>query len=210
MRKSNAEAAETRKRILAAASDMFLRNGISATAISDIMVAAGLTQGGFYRHFESKEHLVAAANAWAFEKLLALMDGAVAGKPPREALDLIVYYYLHQSEYPEYGALCPLINLSSELRNADGQIKEVITEGYARFVKMFASYLMRLDYSDYLGVAESMLSILVGAVTLSQLITQADLSKAILTNAQNTITLILQNSATSSGLVTKPTQPLAA
>jgi TetR/AcrR family transcriptional repressor of nem operon len=200
MRKSNAETAETRKRILSTAADMFLKNGIAATAIADVMVAAGLTQGGFYRHFESKEHLVAAANAAAFEHIRATIDASTAGKTPREAVDMIVYHYLNQHLIPTAGILCPMANLSSELRDADEQIKAVMTDGYARFVKLFASYLMRMDYSDYVGVAESIVSVLVGAVSLSRVVTDPALAKAILHNAQNAVNLILQNSATGSGL----------
>lgn len=200
MRKSNAETAETRKRILSTASCMFLRNGIAATAIADIMVAAGLTQGGFYRHFQSKEHLVAAASAAAFEQIRTLLDAATAGKAPREAIDLIVQHYLRQHQDTTLGNLCPIANLASELRDADEQIKEVVTDGYTRFVKLFASYLMRLDYSDYLGVAESIVSVLVGAVSVARVVTDPVLSETVLRNARNTVDLILRNAATSTGL----------
>lgn len=200
MRKSNAETAETRKRILSTASGMFLRDGISATGIADVMAAAGLTQGGFYRHFQSKEHLVAAASAAAFEQIRALFDAATAGKPPRAAIDLIVEYYLNQHRDTTLGNLCPMANLASELRDADEQIKEVVTDGYTRFVKLFASYLMRLDYSDYVGVAESIVSVLVGAVSVARVVTDPVLSESILRNAQNTVDLILGNAATSTGL----------
>src|SRR5206468_1896277 len=80
MRKSRAETAETRKRIIATSANVFLRQGIAATGVADLMVAAGLTAGGFYRHFESKEQLVAEANALAFQELFAMFDTAVAGK----------------------------------------------------------------------------------------------------------------------------------
>jgi len=197
MRKSNAEAAETRKRILATASGLFLKNGIADTAISDVMAAAGLTQGGFYRHFQSKEHLVAEANAAAFELIRQTLDAAVAGKSPREAIDVIVYGYLHQHQNPESVVLCPMANLSSELRNADEQVKAVITDGYARFVKLLASYLMRLDYSDYMGVAEAIVAVIVGAVSLSRLTVDAALATTVLDNAQHTVNLILQCASTS-------------
>ncbi|MYN18149.1 TetR family transcriptional regulator [Rugamonas sp. FT107W] len=200
MRKSNAETAETRKRILSIASGMFLRNGIAATSIADVMVAAGLTQGGFYRHFQSKEHLVADASAAAFEQTRAAFDAATAGKPPREALDLIVRHYLDQHRDTTLGNLCPMVNLASELRDADQQIKAALTDGYARLVKLLAAYLMRLDYSDYVGVAESIVSVLVGAVSVARVVTDAALSDTILRNAQNTVDLILRNAATGAGL----------
>ncbi|MRW87530.1 TetR family transcriptional regulator [Pseudoduganella sp. FT26W] len=193
VRKSNAEAAETRRRILATASGLFLKNGIAETAIADVMVAAGLTQGGFYRHFESKEHLVAEASSAAFDLILNTFDSVTVGKSPRDAVDLIVHCYLHQHQNPESSVLCPMANLSSEIRNADELIKNVVTEGYHRFVKMFAAYLIRLDYGDYMGIAEAIVAVLVGAVSLSRLTLESDLSSAILDNAKNTVNLILES-----------------
>ena len=63
MKKSKAETAATRKKIVAVASQAFKSNGIHATGVAEIMAAAGMTHGGFYRHFESKEQLIAAACA---------------------------------------------------------------------------------------------------------------------------------------------------
>ncbi len=61
MRKSREAAAETRKRIVRAAAREFREQGIVATGLADLMKAAGLTHGGFYKHFASKDQLVAAA-----------------------------------------------------------------------------------------------------------------------------------------------------
>jgi len=55
MRKSKREAAVTRQRIIKAAAEEFRKNGIAGTGLSDLMAAAGLTHGGFYRHFDSKD-----------------------------------------------------------------------------------------------------------------------------------------------------------
>ncbi len=71
MRKSKQEAAETRQRILKAAAAKFRQNGIGGTGLSDLMAAAGLTHGGFYRHFDSKDHVVAEACAAATESAIA-------------------------------------------------------------------------------------------------------------------------------------------
>ena len=59
------EAAQTRKGIVTAASEEFRKNGIVATGLNDLMSAAGLTHGGFYKHFASKDQLVAEACAEA-------------------------------------------------------------------------------------------------------------------------------------------------
>jgi len=200
VRKSNAEAAETRKRILATASELFLNNGIAATAIADVMSACGLTQGGFYRHFTSKEHLVADANAVAFDYIVANLDELTRGKPPREAIDLIVFHYLRQHQSEDSRLLCPLANLSTELGHADQQVKEVVTAGYSRFVKMFAAHLMRLDYQDFMGLAESIVSVIVGAVSLARMADDKALADTIVGNAEHTVKLLLQRSDSQVGL----------
>lgn len=200
MRKSKADTAETRKRIVAMASKVFLADGLSATGIADIMAASGLTQGGFYRHFESKEQLVAEANEAAFDELFAMFDTVTAGKSPQEALEIIVTRYLNQLQPKEVVYLCPLANLASELRYADKQIKAVANEGYARLVKLLASHLMRMDFTDYMGIAEAIVSTMVGAVSLARLTVDPAISDSILANAKNTVNLILQNSSTSKSL----------
>jgi TetR/AcrR family transcriptional repressor of nem operon len=201
MRKSKADAAETRKRILSTASRMFLRNGVATTAITDVMVAAGLTKGGFYRHFESKEHLLAEANAAALDAIFASFDAAVVGLAPRQAINVFVHRYLHQHQGEQQGNLCPIANLSNELRNADDQVKAVLVDGYSRFVKLFASYLMRLDYTDYVGLAGAIVSIMVGAVSISHLASEPGVAEATLANAQSTVELLLQCAETSRSLV---------
>ncbi|CAN7421714.1 TetR/AcrR family transcriptional regulator [Pseudoduganella sp. LjRoot289] len=192
MRKSNAETAETRKRIIAMASRAFLRHGFAGAGIADIMVAAGLTQGGFYRHFESKEQLIAEASAAAFAELGAMFEAATAGKPPREAVEGIVQLYLHQLQAEELILLCPLANLAGELHHADAQIRTVASGGYAGLVKLIAAPLTRMDVADSLGLAESIVSLMVGAVSLSRVV-GAEACEPILANARNTVNLLLDS-----------------
>src|SRR5260221_10086197 len=80
MRKSREEAAQTRKRIVTAASGEFRKHGIVATGLNDLMSAAGLTHGGFYKHFESKDQLVAEACAEAVNTTILERLGAAASE----------------------------------------------------------------------------------------------------------------------------------
>ena len=61
MRRTKEEAAETKAQIIACAAKLFRENGIARTSVADVMQAAGLTHGGFYRHFGSKDELLLAA-----------------------------------------------------------------------------------------------------------------------------------------------------
>src|SRR4030088_1371089 len=87
MRKSREEAAQTRRRIVEAASSEFRKNGIVATGLNDLMKAAGLTHGGFYKHFASKDQLVAEATT-------AALDGLLEGMAAHPTMGAAVAAYL--------------------------------------------------------------------------------------------------------------------
>ena len=88
MRKSKQETVLTRARIVEAASFEFRRNGIDRTGLNELMAAAGLTRGGFYRHFSSKDQIITEAYAQALhsqlERIVALTADA---KRTKEAID---------------------------------------------------------------------------------------------------------------------------
>src|ERR1700754_428303 len=119
MRRSRSETAETRERIVSTASRMFLEKGLAAVGMRDMMSAANLTQGGFYRHFDSKEELIAEANSVAFDRLLAMFEEKISGKSVDEALETIVFLYLNQSQIKKNTYHCPLSLLGSELSHCD-------------------------------------------------------------------------------------------
>jgi TetR/AcrR family transcriptional repressor of nem operon len=196
MRKSRVETAETRKRIVETASKVFLEHGIAATGIADIMAAAGLTQGGFYRHFESKEQLVAEASEVAFDQILERIEASISGMAPRQALDTIVQIYLYQREKQDPVYLCPLASLGSELPHADEHLKAVVNIGYTRMVSYFGALLQQINIRDPHSVADAMVSTLLGAVTLSRIALTAASGKSILENARKTVALILNSAPT--------------
>lgn len=190
MKKSKVETAQTRQRIVAAASKIFLAHGLGATGIADIMAAAGLTPGGFYRHFESKEQLIAEANCAASQQLLDLFLSATAGKPPREALDIMVVLYMDQSE--QLSALCSLASLGSELRHSDDRVKDIAMDGYRRMVDFVNMQTRLLGLPNHASVADAVVSAMVGAVTIARLATDAATAKTILDNARAVVQGLLQ------------------
>src|SRR5260221_13261938 len=83
MRKSKKETAETRARIIRKASKEFNQHGIAGTGLSDVMKSAGLSHGGFYKHFQSKDEIVAEALERRLEKSFQTLEhsadqGAIA------------------------------------------------------------------------------------------------------------------------------------
>src|ERR1700729_1396343 len=133
MRKSREEAAQTRKRIVKSASEEFRKCGIVATGLADLMSAAGLTHGGFYKHFESKDQLVAEACAEAMVAPIGKMTAAASGGPGAAAA---MYLSTVHRDNPASG--CPLAAIGSELSRSDEQTRAVATEGFRKLVEIMA------------------------------------------------------------------------
>jgi TetR/AcrR family transcriptional repressor of nem operon len=111
LRKSKLEAAQTREAIVAAAADVIRRSGIAEVSQADMMAAAGLTHGGFYRHFRNKEHLVSEALSVAGEKTIAAIDRNMAKGGRNAAVDS----YLSKSHRDSPTPICPFAALGSEM-----------------------------------------------------------------------------------------------
>src|ERR1700761_5918015 len=122
MKVSKLEKAEHREQIIAAAARQFREKGFDAIGVSDLMKEVGLTHGGFYGHFSSKEELVALAVQRAFQETIARWEKVMAETPDRP-LDSFTEYYLtpkHRSR-PESG--CVLAALGSDLSRQPEMVK---------------------------------------------------------------------------------------
>ena len=111
MRRSQEDTAKTRVRIVAAAAEMFRARGIEATSVADVMSAVGLTVGGFYRHFDSKDALVAEAIERASHEVAA------------HGLDS----YLSDAHRKQPGRGCPVAALCSEVAHGSKATKTAFT-----------------------------------------------------------------------------------
>ena len=173
MKKSKADTAETRKRIVDAATEAFRTNGIHATGVAEIMSAAGLTHGGFYRHFESKEHLVAEACASAMESTLDAIDSSaqMGERALIEHFDSQIWDKDHRACLGE----CPLVAMGSELARADDETRRAATDGYRELIALMAEKGTSDD-----GAAMFAFSAILGAITVARIVDDPQLSARIL------------------------------
>lgn len=167
MRKSRTETAESRARIVSNASRLFLTEGISSVGTREIMSASGIAQGGFYRHFDSKEQLLEEAYHEVLTNLFAMFEERTAGMSPRDALKTIITLYLSQSPAVSDVELCPLAMLGSELKRTSEEVRSVALLGYERFVHLLERHLNKMNTPHPRTLATAMSSALVGAVTLA-------------------------------------------
>jgi TetR/AcrR family transcriptional regulator, transcriptional repressor for nem operon len=122
------------ERIVDAAARAIRRSGYGGTAVADIMKDAGLTHGGFYAHFASREAMLAEAADRAGAEAVAALARIAAAAPPREALQALLREYLSKAHVEGAETGCPLAALGSEMprqapevrRAATRRIKEMI------------------------------------------------------------------------------------
>jgi len=135
-RASKAEAVRTRVRIVETASEMFRSHGVENVSVADIMGALGLTTGGFYKHFSSKEALAAEAVKLAFDQSSSVWSGLISTgeHQPQDRMKLIDHYLQLAPERK-----CPMMafaNQSSGLQ-ADSTLREVYNDGSKALLDTF-------------------------------------------------------------------------
>ena len=189
MRRSREEAAATRQRIVDTASHEFRENGIAGTGLSELMGAAGLTQGGFYKHFESKDQLVAEAIERSFDQVTGdFWAASIKGKSPDAAFRAIVDGYLSAKHRDHSAEGCPLSALGTELRRSGEQIAEVATEGMKQMIELIAEQLEAgVSPEQAKKRATAVLSAMVGGMVLARLANNVRLSGTILRDVKEFI-----------------------
>jgi TetR/AcrR family transcriptional repressor of nem operon len=114
MRVSREAAAESKSRVVRTASKMFRERGVDAASIADVMQASGMTHGGFYKHFESKNNLVRAAVRFAFDDVAGRFDRRNAENGEVAAVAAYFAEYLSQGHVTEPGLGCPVAALGAD------------------------------------------------------------------------------------------------
>lgn len=139
MRYSPEHKQATRQRILKAAADQFRERGFSDTGVASIMEAADLTHGGFYAHFESKDHLIAEVIRAKFDDVSAKFESRFAGLPDQDWLAAWVRGYLSGEHQSHTAQGCPLPALSPEIARSGPEARTAFTELFHERLAVVAS-----------------------------------------------------------------------
>jgi TetR/AcrR family transcriptional repressor of nem operon len=187
MRYDSDHKSETRRRVLKEAAREIRAKGPGGVAVAGVMARAGLTHGGFYAHFESKEALIAAAIETMFESARSKFDLTTAVDNPRAALLAYVDFYLSAAhrDSREYG--CPLPSLSGDLARLEPEARVRFGQGVAALTGRLAKALGRHRIADPEKAAASMLNEMVGAVALARAVSDPAQSDAILLSARDSV-----------------------
>ncbi len=155
---SQGEKIKSRERILDVASRRFRETGLEGLSISDLMKEAGLTHGGFYKHFASREDLVASVVEQAMTDTL---------KSPAPSLESLIDKYLSAEHRDCLAEGCAISALATDVGRADGSCRKVFTEQLRGSLRRISDLSRQASEDDSAEAAMVRLSAMVGALILA-------------------------------------------
>lgn len=141
MRYPAEQKSETHEKILTAAARSFREHGSEINGIGQVMKELGLTKGGFYRHFESKGDLYAAAVARAFEELGDRLVAVARAAPKGAGLRAVIEDYLSARHLSAPGAGCPLAALAPEIARQPSAIRKRINQSMQAYAERMLPWI---------------------------------------------------------------------
>ncbi|MGL4094298.1 TetR/AcrR family transcriptional regulator [Agrobacterium cavarae] len=185
MRVSRVQAEENRERVITVASRLFREHGFDGIGLKDLMKGAGLTQGGFYKQFASKDDLAALASRRALESATRRWSDAAADKSA--PLESVIRFYLSKDHSGEKAEGCPLVALGSDAARQTAEVRRPFEDGIRAHFEVLEELIGEGDDIARSEKAMAILSMMVGAVTLSRIIEDEALSMGVLDAAASEV-----------------------
>ncbi|HEY4044176.1 MAG TPA: TetR/AcrR family transcriptional regulator [Rhodopila sp.] len=179
MKVSREQAIENRERIVQVAAALFRERGFDGIGVADLMKGAGLTHGGFYGHFASKEDLATEACRRALDTSLQKWSAEIE-KAPGEAFSKIVNNYLSEAHRDDPGNGCLVAALGSDLGRQARPVRRLVTEGVHAFVGQLMRLVPGKSKSARRRKALCDFAAMVGAMTIARAVDDPGLSKDVL------------------------------
>ena len=175
MKKSQAETAKTRKRILKSASRAFRGQGFDGVSVKELMSEAGLTHGAFYAHFDSKDALMGEACQEAFRETVERLKLMVENAPAGQALQTYLKLYLGDAHLtsPELGCAIPM--LGGEVARQSPEVRRGFTAG---FEQMLAQVRQEAGGDEARAIAT--IAQAAGCIVLARAVDDPELSRRIM------------------------------
>lgn len=178
----------THDRIVDAAARAIRRSGYNGTGVADIMKDAGLTHGGFYAHFASREAMLAEAADRAGSEAVILMERVAAAVPPQQALQAMIQAYLSEAHVKSIETGCATAALGSEMPRQAPEVRRAATRRIKEMIDLVARQLPDWGQPGAHEHALVAVSTMVGALVLARAVDDAQLSDALRQAALNHLT----------------------
>src|ERR1700719_442311 len=172
---SQAQKAKTHERIVKLASKRFREEGLAGVGIAELMKEAGLTAGGFYKHFDSRDHLVTEAVNSAFGGWKRRVEAAKSGGPP-VSYEKLIDEYLNEAHRDNPGTGCAFSALAPEIARSDKRTRALASEQIRNDIQLLAGLLPGKDKHAARSKAILTFSALLGAMVLARAVSEEALS----------------------------------
>ena len=161
---------ETHEKIVKDASRRVRAEGLNGAAVTAVMRDAGLTHGGFYKHFANKDALLIESLKEGFREIIDRLVRAAEQAPPGEAWKAIVKTYLRPEmcEHPDQG--CPLATLAPELARADKKMKPQIVAELVNYRNRIVPFMPGRRGADKERAFFAIFSTMTGAIEIARLL----------------------------------------
>ncbi|WP_230948612.1 TetR/AcrR family transcriptional regulator [Burkholderia multivorans] len=166
---------------------LFKERGFNGVSVADIMSSVGLTHGGFYGHFDSKDELAGVACGHAFEESFEKWSQLGVGElPERVAMARLADHYLSVAQRDTIGEGCPITSLATDVTRepADATVRATYISGVKRLFKLLCAMPKRRQSNAVREQAMVRLATMVGALTLARALKGDELSEEILVAAR--------------------------
>lgn len=187
---SRAEKMKTHQRIVALASKRFCEKGLAGIGIADLMKEAGLTVGGFYKHFNSRDELVEEAMRSALGAWKRKLNAAASGGLP-VTYESLVDEYLSEAHRDHPGTGCPVGALAADIARTDKRTRALITRDFQQNTELLANSIREAGEENQ-GSARSWAIMaycgLVGAITVARAVSDKQVSGEILKTVAQLLT----------------------
>ena len=187
MRYDSEHKQRTHEKVVRQAAAVIREHGPDGIGVAGLMAKAGLTHGGFYAHFRSKDELIAEAIAHMFDDRYEVFRKCMEGVEPARGLAAYIDGYLtvRHRDAPHRG--CPLPSLSGDLARMPAAARKRFEAGTRRITDAIADVLRAMKRPDPEALAASVLSEMVGAMALARAVPSNDLSVQILNAARDSV-----------------------
>jgi AcrR family transcriptional regulator len=169
----------THNRIVGAAARAIRRSGYDGTGVANIMKEVGLTHGGFYAHFASREAMLAEAADQAGAESVATLTRVAAAAPPQEALRSLIEAYLSKEHVADAETGCPVAALGSEMPRQAPKVRRAATRRIKELVDVVARHSPDQGEPGAYGNALVTVATMVGALVLARAVDDPKLSEAL-------------------------------
>ena len=170
----------THERIVEVAARAIRRSGYGGTGVADIMKEAGLTHGGFYAHFASREAMLAEAAERAGADSAAAAARIVTAAPPEQALESVLRAYLSKAHVENMEMGCPVTALGSETPRQVPEVRRVVTRQIKEMIDGIARLLPNWGQPGAHEQALVTVATMVGTLLLARAVDDTKLSDALL------------------------------